>query len=146
MPEQAAVALGPYSLNSTVPPGDEPPDKVAVSFTVVLPTVPPALGLVARAGKAFALTPLRVRLAVTAGLLLVAVSVALSVWPLVVGAYWTVTLHDLFGFSFVPSQVSPVLVNAEEPVRVIFSAEVAVPPELIRVNAWDTVWPGFRVP
>ena len=32
-----------------------------------------------------------------AGFLLVAVSVALSLAPLAVGAYWTVTLHDFFG-------------------------------------------------
>jgi hypothetical protein len=79
-------------------------------------------------------------------LLLVAVSVALSVWPLVAGAYWTVTLHDLFAFTLAPLQVSPILVNAEEPARVILSAEVAMLPELVSVNVWDAVWPAFRVP
>jgi hypothetical protein len=62
--------------------------------------VPPALGLVATAGEAFALAPLRVKLAVADGLLLVAVSVTLSLWPAAAGAYWTVTSHDVFGFSF----------------------------------------------
>jgi hypothetical protein len=49
-----------------------------VSFTVVVPTVPPALGLVATAGEAFALAALRAKLTVADGLLLAAVSVALS--------------------------------------------------------------------
>jgi hypothetical protein len=146
VPEQFAVALGPYRVNVIDPPGEEPPDKLAVSFIVVAPTVPPALGLVARAGEAFALAPLRARLAVAEGLLLVAVSVALSVWPLEAGAYRTVTLHDVFAFSFAPLQVSPILVNADEPVRVTFSAALAAPPELASVNVWDTVWPAVKVP
>ncbi len=143
---QIGVALGPYSLNSIVPPGEEPPERVAVSFTVAAPTVPPALGLVARAGEAFALAPLRAKLAVADGLPLVAVSVAPSFWPAAAGAYWTVTLHDVFGFSFAPLQVSPIFLNAEEPVREMLSAAVAVPPELVSVSVWDAVWPASKVP
>lgn len=146
VPVQLGVALGPYSWNSIVPPGEEPPDRVAVSFTVVVPTVPPALGLVATAGEAFALAALRAKLTVADGLLLVAVSVALSFWPAVAGAYRMVTLHDVFGFSFAPLQVFPISVIAEEPVKEILSAAVAVPPELVIVNVWDAVWPASKVP
>jgi hypothetical protein len=73
-------------LNSIVPVGEDPPDKVAVSVTVVLPTGPPGLALVAMTGEAFVLAPVRARLAVAAGLLLVAVSLALSFWLLAAGA------------------------------------------------------------
>jgi hypothetical protein len=38
------------------------------------------------------------------------------------------------------------LMNAEEPDRVIFNAEVPVLPELVRLNALDTVWPACVVP
>jgi hypothetical protein len=77
MPEQSAAVLGPYSWNSMLPPGAEPPVKAAMSITVV-PGGPPGLALVEIAGDAFAPpVPVRVRLAVAAGLLLVAVSVAL---------------------------------------------------------------------
>jgi hypothetical protein len=116
---------------------------VAVSVTAVLPTGPPALGLVAKAGEAFALAPPRVRLAVP--VLPVAVSVALSVWPGVVGAYCTVTLHDFFELRLIPLQVSTVLVNADEPARVTVSVPLALP-EFVRVSAWDTFWPAFTVP
>jgi hypothetical protein len=112
----------------------------------VAPTVPPALGLVAMAGEAFALAPFSVKLAVADGLLLVAVSVTLSFCPALVGAYWMVTAQDVFGFSFAPVQVSPSLLNAEELVTVTLRAAVAVPPELMSVNVWDAVWPASRVP
>jgi len=86
VPEQLAAAVGPYKLNVIVPVGDEPPDKAAVSRTV-LPTGPPGLGVVAMTGEDFgALAPRRVRLAAAAGLLLVPVSVAVSFWPPVAGA------------------------------------------------------------
>ena len=62
VPEQLAVALGPYKLNVIIPVGDEPPDNVAVSDTVVLPTGPPGLGVVTMAvtasGLKSALKPL----------------------------------------------------------------------------------------
>jgi hypothetical protein len=57
-----------------------------------------------------------------------------------------VTLHDVFGFSFAPLQVFPISVIAEEPVKEILSAAVAVPPELVIVNVWDAVWPASKVP
>jgi hypothetical protein len=60
--------------------------------------------------------------------------------------HWMVTLHDVFGFSFAPLQVFPILVNAEEPVKVMLSAAVSVPPELVSVNVWDAVWPAAKVP
>jgi hypothetical protein len=82
---QSAVALGPYKLNVIVPVGVDPPERVAVSVTAV-PSVPPGLGRVARAGEALALAPFRIRLAVAAGLVPVAVSVPVSLWPAVVGA------------------------------------------------------------
>jgi hypothetical protein len=50
VPEQPAVALGPYKLNVIVPVGEEPPDRTAVSCTVV-PTGPPGLGVVEMAGE-----------------------------------------------------------------------------------------------
>lgn len=55
-----------------------------------------------------------------------------------------VTVQVLRGPRLVPVQVSAVLVNAPAPVRVIFSAEVAVPPVLVKVVA--AVWPPVRVP
>ena len=73
------------SLNSTVPAGWYPPDRVAVSVRVV-PTVPPGPELVAMAGAALAATPARAGVAVAAGLLLVAVRVAVAAWPGVAGA------------------------------------------------------------
>jgi len=57
-----------------------------------------------------------------------------------------VTLHVFFGPRLVPVQVSAVLMNAEEPDRVIFSAEVSVLPELVRLTALDTVWPACNEP
>jgi hypothetical protein len=57
-----------------------------------------------------------------------------------------VTLHVFFGPRLVPVQVSAVLMNAEEPGTVIFSAEVPVLPELVRLNALDTVWRACSVP
>lgn len=55
------------------------------------------------------------------------------------------TPHDFFGRSRTVVQVSAVLVNADEPVKVIFSAGVAAPPELVRVNVWDALWPTVIV-
>ena len=55
--EQSAVPLGPYGLNVIIPVGEEPPDKMAVSVTVVPPTGPPAPGVVEMAGVALAGTP-----------------------------------------------------------------------------------------
>jgi len=57
-----------------------------------------------------------------------------------------VTLHDFFGASLTPVQASLVLVNAGEPFSVTASAEVDPLPELVSVNAWDTVWPALSVP
>jgi len=55
------------------------------------------------------------------------------------------TGREVNGLSLAPVQVSPILVNAEEPVRVILSAALAAVPELVSVNVWDAVWPGFKV-
>src|SRR5215468_3951658 len=117
-------------------------ERVAVSVTAV-PIGPPTLGIVANAGEAFALAPARVRLAVP--VLPVAVSVALSVWPGVAGAYCTVTLHDFFEPRLIPVQVSAVLVNADDPAKVTPSIPLTLP-EFVRVNTWDTFWPAFTVP
>lgn len=46
-----------------------------------------------------------------------------------------VTPHGLFGPRLVPVQVSAVLMRAEGPVTVIFSAEMAELPVLVKVNA-----------
>lgn len=46
-----------------------------------------------------------------------------------------VTPHGLFGPRLVPVQVSAVLMRAEGPVTVIFSAEMAELPLLVKVNA-----------
>jgi len=71
-------------------------------------------------------------------LLLVAVIVAVSPLP-VVGAYWTVTLHDFLGPRLVPVQASAVIVNGPgEGETVTFSALVAEPPELVSANCCDT--------
>jgi len=64
----------------------------------------------------------------------------------------TVTLHDFFGPRLVPVQVSAVILNAAagvpaDGVSVIFSAEVAEPPELLSVNTLgDAVEPGAKAP
>lgn len=56
------------------------------------------------------------------------------------------TLHDFRGPRLVPLQVSAVLVNAEELVRLIVSAALAEVPELERVNVCLAAWPTFSVP
>ena len=86
-------------------------------------------------GQSTAPLPVRLMVAVAAGLLLVAVSVALSPLP-VVGAYWTVTVHVFFGPRLVAAHVSAVFVNAADPDKAIFSALVAEPPEFLSVNVW----------
>jgi hypothetical protein len=69
---QFADELGPYRLNVIVPPGLKPPDKVAVSFTVVAPAapVPVVLGAVVMAGEAWPMTTDSSLQPVAAGLLL----------------------------------------------------------------------------
>jgi hypothetical protein len=52
-----------------------------------------------------------------------AISVALSLAPSVVGAYWTVTLHDFLGPRLLAVHVSAVTENADEP-----SARRSAPP------------------
>ena len=54
MPVQSGVGLGPYSLNSIVPPGEDPPDKVAASIGAE-PGGPPALGVVVIVGDTLAM-------------------------------------------------------------------------------------------
>lgn len=75
--------------------------------------------------------------AFAAGLLLVAESVAVSVSPADVNAYVTDTLHDLPLPRLVPEHRSLLSVKPADPVAIvsaIFSADVAVPPELVSVK------------
>lgn len=71
----------------------------------------------------------------------VAVSVAVSLSPLPVGAYWIVTLHDLSGPRLRPVHVSAVVVNAVEPGSVTVIAPEALPPVLLSVNVCNVVVP-----
>jgi hypothetical protein len=75
----------------------------------------------------------------------VAVSVALSLSPLAVGAYLTVTVHDLPGPRLFPVQLS-VVVNADPPGGVIVSAHEALPPEFSSVNVTSFDSPVLSVP
>jgi hypothetical protein len=90
--------------------------------------------------------PLSLMLVLAADLVPVAVSVAVSLWPATVGAYWTVTLHDLPGPMAAAVQESAVFVNAPDPVSEIVSAPVPEPPVFVSVNACEAVWPGATVP
>ncbi|HEU4734271.1 MAG TPA: hypothetical protein VFT22_40545 [Kofleriaceae bacterium] len=71
--------------------------------------------------------------------MLVALSVAVSLAPAALGLYWIVTLHDLFGPRLVALQLSAVFVNAAELDRLMVSAPVAEPPELVSVNVCDAL-------
>jgi hypothetical protein len=75
-------------------------------------------------------------LATVRGFALVAVSVALSVAARV-GVYNTVTAQVFFVEMLFALQVSAVLVNDDEPVRLITSALVAEPPPFVSVNLTD---------
>ena len=57
-----------------------------------------------------------------------------------VGAYWTVTLHDLPGPRAVPVQASAVIVNVAEPESEALSMPVAEPPELVSTNVCESAW------
>ena len=85
------------------------------------------------------LLPVSEALALAAGFLLITVSVPVSLDPSVVGAYWTVMLHDFFGPRLVPVQLSAVTEKAEEPVSVTLRALVALPPEFLSVNVCEEV-------
>ena len=84
-------------------------------------------------------------LALAAGLVAFAASVAV-VCPAVVGAYWTVTLHDLRGPRAVPVQASAVIVNSVVLPSETLSAPVAAPPEFLSVNVCDAAWPTLTAP
>jgi hypothetical protein len=90
------------------------------------------------------LVPLRVRLELSA--LPLAVSVALSLYPLLFGAYSMVSVQDLLGPRLLPLQRSWVIVKAEGPDSVIESLPVALPPQLVSVNVTDFVVPAASVP
>jgi hypothetical protein len=87
-----------------------------------------------------------VMLALEAGFLALAVSVALSLSPAVVGANWTVTRHDFPLPIAVPVQAFEVIENADEPESEAASMAVAEPPEFLSVNVCDAVCPGVTVP
>jgi hypothetical protein len=80
-------------------------------------------------------------LATAADFLPITLSVALSLAPSLVGAYCTVTLHDLFGPRLPAVHVSAVVENADAPVSDTVIAPVAAPPELVSVNVCDAVVP-----
>jgi hypothetical protein len=92
------------------------------------------------------LAPVSEAVAVGLGFLPDALSVAVSLAPAVVGAYWMVTVHDLFGPRLLAVHVSVVFENADEPVSETVSAAVAEPPEFVSVNVFDAVVPASIVP
>jgi hypothetical protein len=92
------------------------------------------------------LAPVSEAVAVAPRLLPDALSVAVSLAPAVVGAYWMVTVHDFFGPRLVAVHVSAVFENADEPVSETLSAPVAEPPEFLSVNVFDAVVPASIVP
>jgi hypothetical protein len=71
----------------------------------------------------------------------VAASVAVSFSPLLAGAYWTVTLHDMPGPRLRPVQVSAVVLNALAAGSVMVSAPEALPPVLVSLNVCVVVVP-----
>jgi hypothetical protein len=74
------------------------------------------------------------------------VSVAVSLCPAVVGAYATLTAHDLLGPRLVPVQASDVIENADDPDSKIVSIPDAEPPEFVSVKVCDAVCPGETAP
>jgi hypothetical protein len=52
------------------------------------------------------------------------------------------TLHDFFGPRLMPVHASAVFEKADEPVTEIFSADVALVPELVTLNACDALLPA----
>jgi hypothetical protein len=76
--------------------------------------------------------------------LLLALSVAVSLWPEPVGAYWTVTAQDGFLPSRAPVQPSLVIENAGEPERLAVSTPEFLPS--VSVNCCDDVSPELSVP
>ncbi len=70
----------------------------------------------------------------------VAVSVPVSPFVLI-GAYWTVTLQDLFGPSAFPVQPLAVIENVADPASVTMIVPEDLPPVLLSVNVCDGVWP-----
>jgi hypothetical protein len=63
----------------------------------------------------------------------VAASVPMSPFVLI-GAYWTVTLQDLFGPSAFPVQPSAVIVKAADPDRLSVIVPEDLPPVLLSVK------------
>jgi hypothetical protein len=76
----------------------------------------------------------------------VAVRVALSLSPFVVGAYRTVTLQDFFGPRLLSVHSSLVIENAEEADNVTVNAPEALPPELVSLKVSDFASPASSVP
>src|SRR5262245_54566050 len=85
--------------------------------------------------------PVRSSSAVASSFLPLASSVAARAGPDAVGAYSTVTVHDLRGPRLVSLQVSSVIESSGGPVSVTVSAADADPPELVSVNVCETVFP-----
>jgi hypothetical protein len=83
--------------------------------------------------------PLSATLVVAAGLLLMAVSVAVSPPPSA-GVYRIVIWQLLPGPRLTAEQVSATFANVAEPVSEIVSAALPDPPALVSVNAWSA-WP-----
>jgi hypothetical protein len=87
-----------------------------------------------------------VMLVVAAAFLPDALSVAGSLTPDAVGAYRSVTTHDLSGPRLVPVQPSDVTVNVAGPDNDTVNAAVAEPPVFISVNVCDWTSPTPTVP
>jgi hypothetical protein len=105
---------------------------------------PGAFGPVAtNSNSAFAVS---VRLARAAAFLPDASSVAGTLTPDAVGAYWTVTIHDFLGPKLVPVQASDVTVNVPGPDSDTISAADAEPPVLVSVNVCIVTSPTPTVP
>lgn len=75
----------------------------------------------------------------------VAVRVALSLSALLVGAYWTVMLHDFFGPRLLSVHWSLVIENVE-PGNVTLNEPEPLPPALVSLNVSDFVSPASSVP
>jgi hypothetical protein len=66
--------------------------------------------------------------------------------PLLVGAYWTVSVQDLLGPRLLPLHPLLLIVKAEDPDSAIVSGPVALPPVLVSVKVTDFVDPVECVP
>jgi hypothetical protein len=144
-PEGIENALDPVGLKDAVSVVEVPvPELVRVKLWVgVLPEVtdPKLYGEGDHPSDGVPALPESERLALA--WVAVAVRVALSVSPAVVGAYFTVTVHDCPGPRLIPTQLSAVIVKGGELDRVTFLiAPEALSFEAVRTNVTELVAPA----